>query len=405
MVVGAIDISKDPLVVRGFELRELFPGVARWTNLVLVSLIGVMIVCGAVAALVGQPKVPRQIATFVLLFLMTSAYGVVVGVVQGNDFSFVVGDAAYSAVYVVLFALVSCGHIYAVNALRRIVILVGAIVATKYAIVICLNALSGVGLDWRYSVKFSFAYLPLAMLGMAYLMNGRAGAEWRLGAIVFLMALIGLVLSNTRGYYIGFVGGLFFLTVALRPAGVALRVLGVVSIAACAAFFVGAMARDDAAVAFGAWSGTSTFDEGLQYRKDQLAMLMRMFDRNPLFGSGLGAFDPAYEGYEPWLPRPYIVELEYVNLVVKLGPIVGMILFLNFVLLTWHLGRLIRVARATDSATVIAGATGGMVALVLAGGTNSIYSSVYFHIYVVLLLAAASSVKQPVFVGVNVSGR
>ena len=140
-------------------------------------------------------------------------------------------------------------------------------------------------------------------------------------------------------------------------------------------------------------------------------MLLTIFKDNWITGTGLGDFDSEamldlgiwsrrIRGYGPgpgdtvddilkW-PRPYISEMEYFNLLRKLG-VVGFSMFVSaFGVLFLGCLRMCRRAATSEQRGFIVGLTAGLASLIVAGMTNAVYSSMYFHLYVVFVLLVLS---------------
>ena len=68
---------------------------------------------------------------------------------------------------------------------------------------------------------------------------------------------------------------------------------------------------------YGQWSG-EYFDESASYRLEQFSVLMERLSNNPIIGVGFGFVTIGYSGYEDML-LPYLLELDLVNFVTKVG--------------------------------------------------------------------------------------
>lgn len=75
---------------------------------------------------------------------------------------------------------------------------------------------------------------------------------------------------------------------------------------------------------FGRWEGEN-YDDAVDYRKEQLDILINRFIDHPIFGVGLGYFTPGYRTYDE-LDNPFLLELDTLNFLTKIG-IFGDILY------------------------------------------------------------------------------
>ncbi len=102
------------------------------------------------------------------------------------------------------------------------------------------------------------------------------------------------------------------------------------------------------------WYGGEVFQEGVDYRLQQLQELERRVVDRPLVGVGLGYFDPDYLSYSE-LAKPYQLELDLPNFVTKVGLLMAFIYFLSYRLLAAQIRQVgDPVARSTLSSTFVA---------------------------------------------------
>jgi O-antigen ligase len=129
----------------------------------------------------------------------------------------------------------------------------------------------------------------------------------------------------------------------------------------------------------GKWSGEN-FDTTVSIRLEQMESFMSLFRTHPLLGIGLGGYDPDYARFSEDTSRPYLQELEYHNLLAKLG-VTGMLCLMSaFVCLFYECWRRIKANPSMRTRGLIAGLAAGLLGMLVASATNPLYSSIYFHL-------------------------
>jgi hypothetical protein len=235
---------------------------------------------------------------------------------------------------------------------------------------------------------------------------------WALG----LASLVGLILSNTRGYYLGFyVSGLVLLILMRNRERI--QFFKASTAVLTGVVLVGMSLTDITNIKvsrylIGQWD-TEMFHVSLDVRKEQLPLLLNRFRQAPISGLGLGA--AAHEADEDFLAvtstplessnelsaliesftknihRPYIYELDHIVRLMQFG-VVG---FLGW-LWVWGLIVLegIKVTRLIPHSyhrALLGGAVAGFVGCIIAGATNPYMGSALTTSFVGLLLALTNS--------------
>jgi hypothetical protein len=232
---------------------------------------------------------------------------------------------------------------------------------------------------------------------------------WALG----LASLVGLILANTRGYYLGFYASAFVLLYLMRNRE---RIqFFKASTAVLTGVFLLGMALTDIQVSrylVGQWD-TEQFHVSLDVRKEQLALLLSRFRQAPVSGVGLGAagdeadedfiaasstplessnaLSALVESFTKNLHRPYIYELDHIVRLMQFG-IVG---FLGW-LWVWGLivlegMKVTRLIPHSYHRALLRGAVAGFVGCLVAGATNPYMGSALTTSFVGLLLALTNS--------------
>jgi phosphatidylserine synthase len=75
--------------------------------------------------------------------------------------------------------------------------------------------------------------------------------------------------------------------------------------------------------------GGEVYEGGVDYRLDQLKIILIRFQQFPILGVGFGYFTPGYLTYE-FLPKPYLLELDLLNFISKIGFLFFIIYILSY---------------------------------------------------------------------------
>ena len=67
------------------------------------------------------------------------------------------------------------------------------------------------------------------------------------------------------------------------------------------------------------------YQGGLSYRVEQFEVILDRIVTSPLFGVGFGYFTPGYSGYAE-LSKPYLLELDILNFISKIG-LIGFVVY------------------------------------------------------------------------------
>jgi hypothetical protein len=391
LLIGFGDWSADYPYVVGVEYRQMIPGLRHWTILAQTGCVVILVLLGLINLAAGQWEFSPGMGSrlFLWLMLIATLCGACVGLLRGVEPRHVLGDSQNMILYMLPFAVTGLNGEKGIRRIRHLFFAACGLILIKLFLPVASDILQNASLDWRYLLKASPFLMPMALLSLSLFLGGRRAVH----LILFVLASVGIFLAYMRGLYLGMAAGLLFIFILsirgrrlsrLISAGVLFIVIG---------GGLTVMMQGDILKIFGAWD-TDLFRIGFEYRMRQINMLMNMFFEFPIFGAGLGAFDPLHEGYEESLARPYLVELEYLNLLAKLGTIGFGLIAAAFVFLLLDCLRRARRAPSSEVRFTILGFAAGLIALMVASITNTLYSSVLFHLYVVILLLVSSASRS-----------
>jgi O-antigen ligase len=270
-----------------------------------------------------------------MVWVMVAAF---IGYQSGNEFKVVLQDLRSLFYYVLFFWVITS------IADRRSILMV------LKALAVCVVAGFAVGLLYTAMGKAQSTGFVAAGVSRfpgpndAFLMGAILLAGWvalwpagqrrpRVLWLLLSVAVVGLMLSFIRGYWVGFVVGLLYLAILVRTsqrvrllAGVLIAgsLLAVATAALQPAVFASVISR--------ALAVTAISDRNVQYRFLENQAVERQVRRQPLVGYGLGkTFVPDFQRYGiPLEPKTYIHN-NYLWFLQRLGA-VGLALFAWFML-------------------------------------------------------------------------
>ncbi len=397
-LISFVDISGDYAVFHdtpywGGDI--LVPELRLQFQFVSTVLIGMLALFGCMALLRGKTvfRAAPEVKLFLFFFGASTVWGAFIGWIKGVPSNYIIGDSRNVVVYLLLFA-VGGAAVKKVENLRRLFLIGGGILLIKLFYSFAAHLASGAGLSWRSLLKQSPMFIPMLFVAFGGLVYSRQTAEKRRNALLEIMAAIGIFAAQSRGFFMGMFGAalLFIIMVANSRRIFSAFKLGLVIFGI--GLGVGIILQGDITKSFGYWQ-KSDISPGLEYRIRQSDMLLKRFADNWQTGTGLGSFDTTYEGNADWLPRPYLYELEYHNLLAKLG-IIGISFWLiAFFFLFIGCIRAVRRAIKPEHRGFAIGMMAGLISLMLGSIVQTTYSSVYFHLYVVLVLLTLSALRMP----------
>lgn len=401
LIVGFADFRGDYAFVWGKELRHLIPDLGYYTTwFYTITLSGLAVI--GVSNLLRRRSAFRAgpgIKLFFVLLATSTIWGVVVGLLNGVNFKFILGDVRNVIVYPAVFAI-SSGTLNSergVRYLRNLFFIACGFVLLKLALSLASDLLLGNPIGWRYLYKGSLFFAPMLTLALAmFIFSGRS-VERRRYMLLFAVAAIALFLTQMRSYFVGTLAGIaVILGWCTTPTRVVKFSFAVVSVLLLG-IIVASVVHTDVLRVFGFWDRGP--GSGLDYRAKQAKVLMSTFRENWLMGTGSGSFDTTSEWTSTQAPsgeltsRPYLSELELLNMLTRLGVIAFGLLLAAFVILFRECTRMARHASSRSQRRLVLGLAAGMVALLAVALTSSAYSSLFFHLYIVIILLVLSALR------------
>jgi len=393
MIIGAVDFSGDYSDI--FSLSYItIPEAWKYFQFVSTALIVWLAMTGILNLIKGRMifKGGKWARLFLLFYILSVAFGVVVGLMRGNPWAYVLGDARNVIIYLSLFAINDVNNSDFGKKLYGLFAVVCIIVLIK----LCLGfitfslAASTLAFRSRLLLKLSSYLMCMSLLALTMMVMVQK-PNWK-DSLMFFLCSIGTFLSQTRGLFLGLGAGFLTLFVIFLFKRRSIRLIFPLAIICALGLLTSVVVWSDPTVTFGNWK-SEQIEGGMTIRVVQANTLMKLFINNPIVGVGFGGYDPDYERFDEELRRPYIQELEYHNLLAKQGIVGTVFLVSAFGFLFYECWRGIRKASSPENLGLIVGFMAGLVALLVASATNPLFSSIYFHSYVVLLLFVLSAVR------------
>ena len=357
-------------------------------------IVGLLFLAGIITFLCGRSgyRPQKEIRLFIILFMLSTLWGILVGAIKDVPLNYLIGDSRNSACYIMLFAIGGACRYLNIDTMRRMFMLTGLVLFIKLVLaVLALALLFGGGFSWKYLFKLSNFFPLMLFVALSQFVISNYRRDKFMYAVFALMAAFGIFAAQARGIFLGTLVGGIVLSVGLFRQKNSYRVVMLIILILCIGLGAGYYMQDDITKSFGYWGeNDDTFTRGLDYRLRQANMLRVMFKENWFAGAGLGSYDPTFEGYEEWLPRPYLVELEFNNLLAKLG-VVGFSLWIGaFISLIIGSIRSAKRSITLSHRMFIYSLAAGLISLLAQSAVQTGYSSISFHLYVIFMLFSLS---------------
>lgn len=337
-----------------------------------------------------------RLSIFIFLFVTINLIWAIFGLVKGTPPAFAFGDIQHCVLYVCAFFIKDADDERIQRHCKRLFFLFFSIISVKLIVAVVLRLVEGQGVSWRYLNKANSTFIVLFLVSFSLLIQSTKKKMDPKVVIAVAVSASGIVLSNMKGLFLGTAFGLVILSLLIRERRVLNKLLQV-SLVGFLMLILIVIFLWESVFRLLIESSLETLDNGLRYRELQGINLMERFSNSPLLGEGFGSFDPTWIGYEAWLPRPYLVELEIFNLLVKLG-MVGFVLFAFC--WTFYFGSLTRYSSLLlnrQHRAVLIGCSSSIVSLFVASSSNTLYSGILFHLVVFMSLIYAISVMPAMF--------
>ena len=415
-IIGFLDVSRDLPVhwilrdqndldmPRSF--REMSGGILSVENLIALQLpvdigstaiIVFLGVIGLLTLLMGRSRfrTSSEVRIFLMLFILANFIGGIVGLIKGVPYKYVMGDARNLMVYPMLFAIREGMTEQGVEKLRKL-FLIACFILTLKLLSIFLFIMSYGAVPWRNLFKQTVFFMPMLFIGLGGATLIQQKKERFKYILISLLGGFGIIAASSRAMFVGTLVGVIFITIMLLNNRRIYRlfILGIVVFIMM--LVVGMSLQDDPAKAFGRWSEELPgIADDLSYRWRQADMLITRFTDNWLVGTGLGYFDETSEFVLAYGPRPYLLELEFLNLLSKLG-IIGISFWITaFLFLFIACIRAVHRAVKREHRVFLLGLTAGLGSFMVGSMFQVLYSSMYFHLYIVLILLVLSALRDP----------
>ena len=364
--------------------QSLTTAVATGMSRLGLGLAALLLVLSLVVAIVRPTQVGRLPVTAVAVITMQAAavaLGVIVAVGH-TPLSYIVGNGQYLAAYVI-----AVGVAVTTTPAQGIALLGALRWATTLPAIWTVLAFALVGFtrtpaDTRLIQDGAAFTIVASMLWFARAFTTRS----RGAAAMTVLCMATPVIGGLRGNQIGLALAVLVMLLVLTRGPVRLfSILGLTAVTALAPTLSSLVVSLQSRITGRA---ADALNRSTGYREAMSDDLLGAWRQSPWFGHGLG-YVPYVTGRRSLdeISRPYIVELSYHNLFVKLGLIgaalvlvsIGIVLFMG----TRTVATVQDPVRRTDAAAL----TASTVGLLAVGAVNPLLESVYLHLVLGLCVA------------------
>jgi hypothetical protein len=411
-----VDPSKSLVYLRALGFPEV--PFLRLFLPVIFGLLSVLLILGASRTLwtaLHEPRLTMMTGTCIVLLLSLTLYGLAIATLRGRSFVLALSNPTYILGYLLFFPFTIAIRDW--PSWRRLAhgFLV-AIAALCIEITVIWLLFAGWGSLPRIYLRGGIFFQVGAIISLSVISAKGEGITkrrrlcfWALG----LGSLLGLILSNTRGYFLGFYVSVFVLLCLMRIHE-HIRFLKVSTAVFICMLLLGVASTDIQISRYlvGQW-GTEQFNVSLDMRKEQLPFLLGRFWQGPIAGMGLGAagdeaeenvvassgtqvesgneLNAIVESFIKNIRRPYIYELDHIVRLMQFG-VVGYSGWLCFWGLILVQGVMVtRLIPHSYHQALLRGGVAGFVGCLVAATTNPYISSVITTSFSGLLLALTNS--------------
>ncbi len=162
----------------------------------------------------GSLSIKNPIDAFALTFLFLIPYGIIVGLINGGSLYLAIGETTYFFGLLAYFP--TRKYLKKEHGLRVVLSIVGLIIL--YALIrnvinyraIIINAVLPWETENARAASNEFLFLTASIFFLAFAATTKEKLKRVLSTIIFLMALGGLVLTQSRGYWLAFIVSAFF---------------------------------------------------------------------------------------------------------------------------------------------------------------------------------------------------
>lgn len=385
LIIASLDISKDNIFQ--FLMSYSLGVLPMYFGYASQAVLGLLLAYSFISTGIALPK---KALIFICFFGGAYCLGAIVGLIRGNNPDYVLGDFERILIYLTIFSIKDFRAFDFSSRVKSLLAMIAWITIVKILIALLLLTIrSGTA---AFGARVLLKFTPLLLFASIFFLAYYLFENKIKYLFLFLFSSIGIFVSQTRGFFIGYIVGFIILYFSLQYKKLRARLLVFGIVAVLFAGLVAVVVFDDIGITLGNWKGEN-YRYGIDLRLEQYASFQRMFLSSPFFGIGLGGYDPEYRsGVEQ--EAPYIQELEFPNLLAKFG-VLGMGIWLGSMLLliVWSM-QIVKHCENERSRQLVIAAGAGLGSLIFGGLTNPIYSSLYSHMMIVILVLALMSASK-----------
>ncbi|OGN79781.1 MAG: hypothetical protein A2X26_13225 [Chloroflexi bacterium GWC2_49_37] len=388
-VLQGLDISKDYAEVAGVALRDwaielnCLPGALHY-YMCAAFLISTL----SIVAFKKTVYIPKALKPFLILICAFVGVGLLAGLIGENDEKLVLLEASTWMFYLALPFFVFITRVKkAWRSVYTVLLIYTVIIMAKTLVSFIVDFYSHIAY-LKVFVRGNFFLIPLFFTLILLAVYKK---KWvYLFSSIFL--LITIILTGMRGNFLGVIVGSLYLLIFYRKSGQIYKYLFAGLLVVMSFVIIGEITGLPLNKLLGFWG--DTFENGLNYRLTQFHQLLQKFIESPFWGKGFGLVLYDYEGFADTLVKPYLQELEWMNFIAKTGLIGGLSLVGAFVMLLKWINKVSYKARTDEQKFILQGLACGLVAMLTATLSNTLISSILFHLYVFCVVSITAGVAS-----------
>lgn len=361
LIIVFFDFFTDPILrVYGAS----FVAEDRVIKIIITFIFAILFVFG----IKSIPKIKTLWIPFWLIFI-TIFHGTIIGLFSNIPFNTFNDMSSFLALFLILVVINfnvenRKNEIYKILSLSVCILLVKVIVYQ-----VLTPTLIGIP-TWKLLVKQTPLLLIPFSVYFADLLNSKKRH------IIFFITVFILVIAMARMIFLSLIFISVIHILRLRKVAAFLQVIIVfISTTACFYLYLYTQEVDQGSI-FSHIYGGDVYQGGLDYRLDQLEMIMDRFVNHPLLGVGMGYFTSGYLTYGD-LAKPYLLELDLLNFFSKIGILFSTLYIISY----FFLYQLIKKVKDKDTKELFISMFIGMLSLLIYSLGQTLHQSYLYWIF------------------------
>jgi hypothetical protein len=317
LLIIFIDFSTDPVTkIYSFDITFLDPFVKLTTIILFIFLF-----------IYNLNSFPRNIYFLIPFFiiLFTISYGFIRGIFSNRLIDTFNDTSSYLGI--ILFpTIINFSNYDPFNELKIYIKFIIIILFFKLLSYELLSIFLNNSLSWKILLKQSpILLIPYSILVSFYLKK----IDFPNKYLYLLVAVFILFIAMARMIFLSMIFITLIQFIRLGYKSGIIKILSILIILSLAFVIYLFIQQVDQLSILDHLYGGEVYEGGVDYRLEQLKIILIRFQHFPFLGVGFGYFTPGYLTYE-FLPKPYLLELDLLNFISKIGFLFFMIYILSY---------------------------------------------------------------------------